>query len=109
MNVLVWGASGGIGSMAVQICKAVGANAIGIISDDEKIPFVKQLGATGVLNRKKYDCFGQLPDVKDHEKYAGFIKIVEFLVKIFGTSPEKKMLILYLNIQENPLFQFLVI
>ena len=37
MNVLVWGASGGIGSMAVQICKAVGANAIGVISDDDKI------------------------------------------------------------------------
>ena len=36
MNVLVWGASGGIGSMAVQICRGVGANAIGIISDDEK-------------------------------------------------------------------------
>ena len=36
-NVLVWGASGGIGSMAVQICKAVGAKAIGIVSDD-KIP-----------------------------------------------------------------------
>ena len=52
MNVLVWGASGGIGSMAVQICRAVGANAIGIISDDEKIPFVKKLGAVGVLNRK---------------------------------------------------------
>ena len=53
MNVLVWGASGGIGSMAVQICKAVGANAIGIISDDEKIPFVKKLGAVGVLKKKK--------------------------------------------------------
>ena len=64
MNVLVWGASGGIGSMAVQLCKAVGANAIGIISDDEKVPFVENLGAVGVLNRKKYDCFGQLPDVK---------------------------------------------
>ena len=25
MNILVWGASGGIGSMAVQICKAVGS------------------------------------------------------------------------------------
>ena len=38
--------------LAVQICKAVGANAIGIISDDDKIPFVKELGAVGVLNRK---------------------------------------------------------
>ena len=41
MNILVWGASGGIGSMAKQICKAVGANAIGIVSDDDKIPFVR--------------------------------------------------------------------
>ena len=40
-NIIVTGASGGIGSMAFQICTAVGANAIGIISDDEKIPFVK--------------------------------------------------------------------
>ena len=74
MNVLIWGASGGIGSMAVQICKAVGANAVGIISDDEKIPFVENLGAVGVLNRKNYDCFGQLPDVKDQKGYGEFIK-----------------------------------
>ena len=47
MNVLIWGASGGIGSMAVQICKAVGAKAIGIISDDEKIPFVENLVQLG--------------------------------------------------------------
>ena len=74
MNVLVWGASGGIGSMAVQICKAVGANAIGIVSDDDKIPFVQDLGAVGVLNRKKYECFGQLPDVQDQDGYSAFIK-----------------------------------
>ena len=74
MNVLVWGASGGIGSMAVQICKAVGANAIGVVSDDDKIPFVESLGAVGVLNRKKYECFGQLPDVKDQDGYSSFIK-----------------------------------
>ena len=35
-NVLVWGASGGLGSMAVQLIATAGANAIGVISDDEK-------------------------------------------------------------------------
>ena len=33
-NVLVWGASGGLGVFGVQLCAASGANAIGIISDE---------------------------------------------------------------------------
>ena len=90
MNVLVWGASGGIGSMAVQICKAVGANAIGVISDNEKIPFVKNLGAAGVLNRKNYNCFGQLPDVKNQEKYSDFIKNCRVLGKDIWNITGKK-------------------
>src|SRR5205823_923207 len=44
-NVLVWGASGVIGSMAVQLISTAVANAIGIISDDAKTDFVMQLGA----------------------------------------------------------------
>jgi crotonyl-CoA carboxylase/reductase len=32
--VLVWGASGGLGSFAMQLCAVTGANAIGVISDD---------------------------------------------------------------------------
>ena len=47
------------------------------MSDDDKIPFVEKLGAVGVLNRKKYECFGQLPDVKIRE-YSDFIKNAEF-------------------------------
>ena len=35
-NVLVWGAAGGIGSMAVQLIATAGANAIGVISDPSK-------------------------------------------------------------------------
>jgi crotonyl-CoA carboxylase/reductase len=62
-NVLVWGASGGLGSMAIQIIAAAGANAIGVISDPSKEEFVKQLGAVGVINRKDFDCWGQLPEV----------------------------------------------
>ncbi|MEH6403504.1 MAG: crotonyl-CoA carboxylase/reductase [Sneathiella sp.] len=62
-NVLIWGASGGLGSMAVQICAAAGANAIGVISDESKREFVMSLGAKGVLNRNNFDCWGQLPTV----------------------------------------------
>ncbi len=62
-NVLVWGASGGLGSMAVQLIATSGANAIGVISEDDKTDFVLGLGAKGVINRKKFDCWGQLPTV----------------------------------------------
>ena len=77
-NVLVWGASGGLGSMAVQLCAAAGANAIGVISNENKRDFVMQLGARGVINRKKFDCWGQLPDVgaKDFGDYMK--KVREF-------------------------------
>jgi len=75
-NVLVWGSSGGIGSMAVQLISTAGANAIGIISDDSKTDFVMQLGAKGVINRSRFDCWGQLPDVDDVAGYADYMKKV---------------------------------
>src|SRR4026208_691734 len=58
-NVLVWGSAGGLGSMAVQLIATAGANAIGVISDDSKRDFVMQLGARGVINRSKFDCWGR--------------------------------------------------
>src|SRR6185295_3360237 len=42
-NVLVWGAAGGLGSMAIQLIAASGANAIGVISEDDKRDFVMSL------------------------------------------------------------------
>ena len=66
-NVLVWGASGGLGVFATQICAAAGANAIGVISDETKRDFVMSLGAKGVLNRKDFNCWGQMPTVNTPE------------------------------------------
>jgi crotonyl-CoA carboxylase/reductase len=66
-NVLVWGASGGLGSFAVQLCAAAGANAIGIISGEDKRDFVMSLGAKGVINRKDFNCWGQMPVVNTPE------------------------------------------
>ncbi len=73
-NVLVWGASGGLGSMAIQLIATAGANAIGVISDEDKREFVLSLGAKGVVNRKDYDCWGQLPPVEDTEGYKEYMK-----------------------------------
>jgi len=73
-NVLVWGASGGLGSMAIQLIATAGANAIGVISDDDKRDFVMQLGARGVVNRKNFDCWGQLPAVNDQGGYGDYMK-----------------------------------
>ena len=72
-NVLVWGASGGLGSYAIQLINTAGANAIGVISDESKREFVMSLGAKGVINRNDFDCWGQLPTVNTPE-YDDWLK-----------------------------------
>ena len=61
-NVLVWGASGGLGVFGVQLCAAAGANAIGIISDESKRDYVLSLGAKGVLNPQGFQLLGSVAD-----------------------------------------------
>src|SRR6187397_1086989 len=53
-NVLIWGAAGGLGVFATQLCKAAGANAVGVVSSAEKGELVKQLGAVGYINRNEF-------------------------------------------------------
>lgn len=71
-HVLVWGASGGLGSYAIQLAKAAGAHAIGVISDEDKRDFVMSLGAKGVINRNDFNCWGLLPTVNTPEYTAWF-------------------------------------
>ena len=66
-NVLVWGASGGLGSYAIQLINTAGGHAIGVISDEDKREFVMSLGAKGVINRKDFACWGQMPVVNTPE------------------------------------------
>ncbi len=77
-NVLVWGASGGIGSMAIQLCATSGANAIGVISDEDKRDFVLSLGAKGVINRKDFNCWGEMPGVGTDEYQAWVQEVRKF-------------------------------
>jgi crotonyl-CoA carboxylase/reductase len=77
-NVLVWGASGGLGSMAVQLIATAGGNAIGVISDESKRDFVMSLGAKGVINRRDFKCWGQLPKVNTPEYKEWFSEVRRF-------------------------------
>lgn len=50
-KVLIWGASGGIGSFAVQYVLNAGGIPIGVVSSEEKAAMLRELGCEHVINR----------------------------------------------------------
>jgi crotonyl-CoA carboxylase/reductase len=94
-NVLVWGASGGLGVFGVQLCAAAGANAIGIISDESKRDYVLGLGAKGVINRRDFDCWGQLPKVNSPEFNAYMGEARKFGKAIWDITGKKDVDIVF--------------
>jgi crotonyl-CoA carboxylase/reductase len=89
--VLIWGGAGGLGSMAIQICRALGATPIVVISSDDKIEYCKSLGAKGCINRNQFDHWGMLPHWKDNAGYATWLKGVrKFGAAIWEALGEKR-------------------
>jgi crotonyl-CoA carboxylase/reductase len=70
--VLVWGASGGLGSLAVQLVANAGGRPIAVVSSEEKGEFAKQLGAVGYINRKDFDHWGIPPHSSSPEWKSWF-------------------------------------
>ncbi|MCH7811874.1 MAG: crotonyl-CoA carboxylase/reductase [Chloroflexi bacterium] len=68
--VLVWGGSGGLGSMAIQVAKALGGKPVAVTSSDEKGEYCKKLGAIGYINRKEFDHWGMPPHWTDDEAFG---------------------------------------
>jgi crotonyl-CoA carboxylase/reductase len=65
--VLVWGGSGGLGSMGIQITRALGGIPIAVVSSDERGEYCKSLGAEGYIDRTKFSHWGRLPDWQDEK------------------------------------------
>lgn len=59
--VLVWGASGGLGSLAVQLVTLAGARAVAVVSSPERGEYAGSLGAVGYVNRKDFTHWGVPP------------------------------------------------
>lgn len=71
--VLVWG-TGGLGSMAIQITRALGGVPVAVVSSAEKGAYAKKLGAQGWVNRKEFSHWGMMPHWKDEEQYNEWLK-----------------------------------
>ena len=71
--VLVWGAAGGLGAMALQIVAARGGKPVAVISEEDKRQFCLDKGAVGVINRKNFNHWGRMPDTGSPE-WGGWMK-----------------------------------
>jgi crotonyl-CoA carboxylase/reductase len=53
-RVLIWGAAGGLGVFATQICALAGAPCVGVVSSAEKGELVRRLGAVDYIDRTEF-------------------------------------------------------
>ncbi|HYH58847.1 MAG TPA: crotonyl-CoA carboxylase/reductase [Thermoleophilaceae bacterium] len=53
-KVLIWGAAGGLGVFATQLCKLTGAHAVGVVSSPEKGKLLEGLGIEGWIDRNEF-------------------------------------------------------
>jgi crotonyl-CoA carboxylase/reductase len=72
--ILVWGGAGGLGSMAIQIARAAGARPVAVVSGDSKNEFCRNLGAAGVIDRRRFTHWGKLPRWSDDIEYGLWLK-----------------------------------
>jgi crotonyl-CoA carboxylase/reductase len=59
--VLVWGGSGGLGSLAVQLVTHAGGRAVAVVSSAQKGEYAKSLGAVGYVDRTQFSHWGVPP------------------------------------------------
>jgi crotonyl-CoA carboxylase/reductase len=71
--VLVWGACGGVGSMALQMVRDSGGIPVAVVSDISKAERCRQLGAAGVIDRTRFTHWGRLPDLDDAPAHQAWL------------------------------------
>ena len=73
-DILVTGATGGVGSIAIAILSKLGYNITAISGKKERIEFLKKIGANEVILREEFEIESNKPMLS--EKYAGIIDTV---------------------------------
>ncbi|MDE3007947.1 MAG: crotonyl-CoA carboxylase/reductase [Acidobacteriota bacterium] len=85
-KVLIWGASGGIGSYAVQHVLNSGGVPIGVVSSEDKVETLRELGCEYVINRREKNYrFWKDEHTQDESEWRRLGKDIRSLV---GDDPD---------------------
>jgi len=85
-NVLVWGATGGLGSFAVQYVLNGGGTPVGVVSSAARVALLHELGCRNVLDRAERDYrFWADEHTQDEKEWRRFGQDIRALV---GEDPD---------------------
>src|SRR3954469_11618630 len=90
-NVLIWGAAGGLGVFATQLCAISGAHCVGVVSSAEKGELVKRLGAVDYIDRSEFAGMMRKGGESPEEEKARFKVTLAFakrVKEILGDAPD---------------------
>ncbi len=88
--VLVWGGSGGLGSLAIQLVTHAGGKAVAVVSSKEKGEYCRSLGAVGYVNRTNFAHWGVPPHWTDPAWRDWFEGAKAFGKALWEATGEKK-------------------
>jgi crotonyl-CoA carboxylase/reductase len=83
-KVLIWGAAGGLGVFAVQLCKLAGAQCVGVVSSAEKGQLLEQMGVDGWIDRNEFSGMMRTGNETPEEEKERFKVSREFSKKVKG-------------------------
>jgi crotonyl-CoA carboxylase/reductase len=90
-RVLIWGAAGGLGVFATQLCALAGAQAVGVVSSEEKGELVKKLGAVDYIDRNEFKGMmrkGGESDEEEKERFGVSRQFGKRVKEVLGDSPD---------------------
>jgi crotonyl-CoA carboxylase/reductase len=90
-RVLIWGAAGGLGVFATQLCKITGADSVGVVSSDGKGELVKQLGGKDFINRNEFAGMmrkGGESKEEEKERFGVSRAFAKRVKEILGDAPD---------------------
>lgn len=83
-NVLIWGASGGLGAFAVQLVLNGGGFPIGIVSSEEKADVVRRLGCRDIIVLKRKPGEDLFLDERGHTRARQILRLKARIRKCTG-------------------------
>jgi crotonyl-CoA carboxylase/reductase len=90
-RVLVWGAAGGLGVFATQLCKISGAQAVGVVSSPAKGDLLERIGISGWIDRNEYAGMmrkgGESPD-EEKARFKESRRFAKAVSEILGGPPD---------------------